>query len=59
MAPSKIAKARSFMVFKPVVRSAAADRKLAASLRRLGVDQRTVSKLTGQDGTHSIAAESR
>lgn len=48
MAPSKIAKARSHIVIKPVVRSAAATERLASSLRRLGADAETVAKLTGQ-----------
>lgn len=54
MAPSRIAKARTFMLTKPVVRSTEASQKLADSLRRLGADQRTVTKLTGQSGTRPV-----
>ena len=48
MAPGNIAKARSSIVTKPVVQSVAATRKLASSLRRLGADEETVRKVTGQ-----------
>ena len=48
MAPGDIAKARTSIVTKPVVRSLSATRKVASSLRRLGADEETVSKLTGQ-----------
>lgn len=47
MAPANIEKARTFIRILPVVHSAEATRKLAASLRRLGADSRTVAKLTG------------
>lgn len=48
MAPGNIAKARASIVTKPVVQSVAASRKLASSLRRLGADDETVRKVTGQ-----------
>jgi hypothetical protein len=48
MAPDNIEKARRSTMIKPVVRSAAATGKLASSLRRLGADDKTVAKLTGQ-----------
>jgi hypothetical protein len=50
MAPGNIEKARRSAMSKPVVRSAAATKKLATSLRRLGADDRTVAKLTGKLG---------
>jgi hypothetical protein len=45
--PGEIDKARRSTLSKPVVRSAAG-RRVPASLRRLGADERTVAKLTGQ-----------
>jgi len=48
MSPANITKARAATLTRPVVRSATAAGKLAASLRRLGVDDRTVAKLTAQ-----------
>ena len=48
MAPGGIEKARTSTISRPVVRSAAATGKLASSLRRLGADDATVAKLTGQ-----------
>ena len=48
MAPSNIKKARSSTMSKPVVRSATATQQLALSLRRLGADDETIAKLTGQ-----------
>lgn len=42
-----IAKARRSIVTKPVVRSVSATRALASSLRRLGADEETVTKVTG------------
>lgn len=47
MAPGNISKARASTITKPVVQSVAATRKLATSLRRLGADEDTVDKLTG------------
>jgi hypothetical protein len=41
-----IEQARRSIMTRPVVRSAAATRKLASSLRRLGADSQTVAKLT-------------
>jgi hypothetical protein len=46
MAPDKIEQARRSIKTLPVVRSAAATRQLARSLRRLGADNQTVAKLT-------------
>jgi hypothetical protein len=46
MAPENIEQARRSIITKPVVRSAAATRKLAMSLRRLGADSETVAELT-------------
>lgn len=46
MAPDNIEQARRSILTKPVVRSAAATRKLATSLRRLGADSQTVASLT-------------
>lgn len=51
MAPGNIERARRSALSKPVVRSAAATMKLATSLRRLGADDKTVAKLTGQNGS--------
>lgn len=48
MAPGNISKARAATITKPVVQSVAATRKLASSLRRLGADEDTVDKLTGE-----------
>lgn len=48
MALGNIDKARASRLTRPVVRSADATRKLASSLRRLGADERTVTKLTGE-----------
>ncbi len=48
MAPWKLEKARSVTLVRPVVRSAAASTRLATSLRRLGADEPTVARLTGQ-----------
>ncbi len=48
MAPWKIEKARSVTLVRPVVRSAVASTRLATSLRRLGADEPTVARLTGQ-----------
>lgn len=48
MAPGDIEKARRSTLSKPVIRSAAATKKLASSLRRLGADTQTVAKLTSQ-----------
>lgn len=47
MAPENVKKAQKFTLVTPVVYSASANRKLAASLRRLGADDRTIAKLTG------------
>lgn len=49
MAPGNIRKARASTVTKPVVQSVSATRKLATSLRRLGADEDTVDKLTGDN----------
>ena len=46
MNAENIKNARKFMLITPVVYSASADRKIAASLRRLGADEATVAKLT-------------
>jgi hypothetical protein len=46
MPPDKIEQARKSIMTKPVVRSAAATRKLATSLRRLGADNQTIATLT-------------
>jgi len=46
MAPENIEQARRSIITRPVVRSAAATRKLATSLRRLGADNETVAELT-------------
>ncbi len=51
MAPENVKNARKFMLVTPVVYSASADRKLAASLRRLGADEATVTKLTRSTAT--------
>jgi len=48
MAPGDIEKARRSTLSKPVIRSAAATKKLASSLRRLGADTQTVARLTSQ-----------
>lgn len=48
MTPGEIDRIRRSTLTKPVVRSAAGRRKLVASLRRLGADETTVAKLTGQ-----------
>jgi hypothetical protein len=48
MAPGNIKKARASTITKPVVESVSATNKLATSLRRLGADEDTVDKLTGQ-----------
>ena len=45
MVRGDIEKARESTLSKPVIRSAAATRKLATSLRRLGADQQTVARL--------------
>jgi hypothetical protein len=55
MSPSNIKKARTSTMSKPVVRSATATEKLALSLRRLGADEATVAKLTGDTGPHPAA----
>ena len=56
MAPGNIEKARRSALGKPVVRSAAATKKLATSLRRLGADDKTVAKLPGLAGRARPAA---
>jgi hypothetical protein len=48
MALKNIEQARKSIVTRPVVSSSAAAVKLAASMRRLGADEATVLKLTGQ-----------
>jgi len=48
MSPSKVDEARKSIRLLPVVSSSEADAKYAESLRRLGVDEGTVAKLTGQ-----------
>ena len=51
MSPGNIKKARTSTITKPAVRSITATKKLASSLRRLGADEDTVDKLTGQRTT--------
>ncbi|MFL6026174.1 MAG: hypothetical protein ACJ72G_09160 [Friedmanniella sp.] len=48
MSPGNITKARSSIITRPVVQSVSATRTFIASLRRLGADQATIDKLTGQ-----------
>jgi hypothetical protein len=55
MAPENIEKARRSTLIRPVVRSAAATKKLAASLRRLGADNQTVDRLTSQGNVRPTA----
>jgi len=46
--PSKPSTRVPSVITRPAVRTASAAGKLAASLRRLGADQDTIEKLTGQ-----------
>jgi hypothetical protein len=48
MSPADIKKARSSIITRPAVQSVSATRKFVSSLRRLGADQATIDKLTGQ-----------
>lgn len=54
MSPTAADALRRSLLVKPVVRSAEATRRLAASLRRLGADERTVAAATA--GAHSRTA---
>jgi hypothetical protein len=48
MSPGRIRRARRSVITRPAVQTESAARKLASSLRRLGADEATVTKLTGQ-----------
>ena len=48
MSPGRIRRARRSIITRPAVQTESAARKLASSLRRLGADEATVTKLTGQ-----------
>jgi hypothetical protein len=48
MSPGRIRRARRSIITRPAVQTESAARKLASSMRRLGADEATVSKLTGQ-----------
>ena len=54
VAPDAVAKARTAILIKPVVRSVAATRRLATSLRRIGADEETVLKLTRPSGRRPV-----
>jgi hypothetical protein len=55
MAPENIEKARRSTLIRPVVRSTAATKKLAASLRRLDADNQTIDSLTNQGSVRPTA----
>lgn len=47
MTPDKVARARRAIVVRPVVEpDAASGKRLVASLRRLGYDEKTIARLT-------------
>lgn len=52
IAPKNVAKAREAIVVRPVTPASVSGRnKLAASMRRLGADEATVTKLLGPSPT--------